>query len=49
MRVVLYEMLTGERPFQGEDQTETLASVVQLLADQNKQLPLIGCKNFCLD
>jgi serine/threonine protein kinase len=27
--VVLYELLTGKRPFQGEDQTETLASVVK--------------------
>ena len=27
--VVLYEMLTGKRPFQGEDLTDTLASVVK--------------------
>jgi Tol biopolymer transport system component len=28
--VVLYEMLTGQRPFPGEDLTDTLASVVKL-------------------
>ena len=27
--VVLYELLTGSRPFQGEDPTETLASVIK--------------------
>jgi eukaryotic-like serine/threonine-protein kinase len=31
--VVLYEMLAGERPFQGDDLTETLASVVKDQAD----------------
>jgi serine/threonine-protein kinase len=29
--VVLYEMITGRRPFQGEDLTETLAAVVKVL------------------
>jgi serine/threonine-protein kinase len=31
--VVLYEMITGRRPFQGEDLTETLAAVVKVEPD----------------
>ena len=34
--VVLYEMLTGERPFRGEDITDTLASVVRDEPDLSK-------------
>ena len=34
--VVLYEMLTGERPFKGEDITDTLASVVRDEPDLSK-------------
>lgn len=33
--VVLYEMLTGKRPFQGEDRTDTLARVVRDEPDIN--------------
>jgi serine/threonine protein kinase len=43
--VVLYEMVTGRRPFQGEDVTDTLASVVKSEPDlapvPAKLLPLI--------
>jgi Tol biopolymer transport system component len=34
--VVLYEMLTGHRPFKGDDLTETLASVVKDQSDLSK-------------
>ena len=41
--VVLYEMLTGQRPFQGADRTETLAAIVQAepkaLAQVNPDVP----------
>ena len=41
--VVLYEMLTGQRPFQGSDRTSTLAAIVQqepkALTEVNPDLP----------
>jgi hypothetical protein len=33
--VILYELMTGERPFKGDDLTETLAAVVKDLPDLN--------------
>ena len=33
--VVLYELIAGERPFKGDDLTETLAAVVEDLPDLN--------------
>src|SRR5665213_3058421 len=37
--VVLYELLTGERPFQGDDVTEVLASVMKDQPDLSKAPP----------
>jgi len=48
--VVLYEMLTGERLFQGEDLTDTLASVVRDKADLSAvPAELRGLLERCLE
>ena len=48
--VVLYEMLAGERPFKGEDLTETLASVVKDQSDLSKTpLPVRKLLAKCLE
>jgi serine/threonine protein kinase len=41
--VVLYEMVTGKRPFEGDDLTETLASVVKSDPDLTVPPPELHC------
>ena len=48
--VVFYEMLAGERPFTGDDLTETLASVVKDQSDLSKTpLPVRKLLGKCLE